>query len=336
MVTGSTGLVGGHSVAALLDAGHEVTALVRDRGRLRAVAEGLGVELPRHVVGDMTDPAAVDEALEGADAVLHCAALVSIDRRDEAAMISGNLEGTRLVLSRARAAGCDPIVHTSSTSALFRPWCAPLRPDMDVSDVRGGYGRSKALCELEARDAQADGAPVSITYPGGILGPPAGTALGETAQQLARFIAAGVMPTRRAALSIIDVRDLAAVNLALLESPGSARRIMCGGHLVDMFELARQLRGLTGRRFPVPPVPPAALRLAGRGVDALRRVVDFETPVGQESMTLVTTWPGTDDSSMHELGIRARPLRETLEVSLRAWVDAGLVTPRQVGTLLTG
>jgi deazaflavin-dependent oxidoreductase (nitroreductase family) len=331
MLTGATGFVGGHTMAALIRSGHDVTALVRDEQRLRDVATALDVAMPDHVVGDMADGDAVRAALDGADSAIHCAAIVSIDQRRADEMVQRNLEGTRSVLRSALDAGCRQVVHTSSTSALFRPGVGRLSVDMPVTTSTVAYGRSKAACETEARRLQGEGAPLAIVYPSGILGPPAASAFGETAEQMARFVAAGIMPTRRASLSIIDVRDLAALNVALVESGVGAERVMCGGHLLDMEALAEILRGLTGRRFPVPPVPPAALRAAGLAVDAVGRAVPLHSPVGRESMTLVTRWAGTDDSMLERLGVRLRDPRDTMAVSLAAWLDAGMVSSRQAG-----
>ena len=331
MVTGATGFVGGHSAKALVDAGHEVTALVRDERRLREVADSLGFAMPDVVVGDMTDGAAVSAALDGAQAVVHCAAVVSLDRRSEQEMLRANPEGLRNVVGTAVERGLDPIIHVSSTSALFEPGVGPLHPDLPVASCALAYGRSKARCETEARRYQEQGAPVVITYPSGILGPPAGRALGETAEQMSSFLAGGVMPTRHAAISVIDVRDLAALHAALLEPGRGPRRVMCGGHLLTMEQLAELFRELTGRRFPIPPVPPGALRGAGRAADLLRRVVPLGGPMSEEAMALVTGLEGTADRSALELGVTLRDPRETFEVSLAAWHSAGLVTSRQLG-----
>ena len=74
MVTGSTGFVGSHSVEALLRAGHSVRLLIRSREKLARVLGGRDLEVDDYVVGDMTDRAAVGEALDGCDAALHAAA----------------------------------------------------------------------------------------------------------------------------------------------------------------------------------------------------------------------------------------------------------------------
>ncbi len=332
-VTGATGFVGGHAVAAIHGAGHRVTALVRDRARLEAVAVSLDTPVPEVVVGDMTDAAAVARLVADADAVIHSAAVVSLDTRHEAEMREVNRAGTATVLDAAAAASLDPIVHVSSTSALFRPRIGPLSPDLPPVTGGRGYGASKAECEVLARRHQERGEPVAVVYPSGIIGPAAGQALGETADGVSRFLPGGFMPTHRGALSLIDVRDLAATFVALLEPGRGPRRIMAGGHLVTMQALALALRDLTGRRFPVPPIPPRALVGTGRLLDRLGRVRPIDTALTAEGMTLLTRWAGTDDSTLADLGVLPRDLRSSLADSLVAWRDAGLVTDRQIGRL---
>ena len=333
MVTGATGFVGAHTTAALLEAGHDVTALVRSRERLDESLSILGATVPEVVGGDMVDVDAVAAALDGADAVVHCAAVVSLDRRDGALMSSINPTGLRNVVAQAVERGLDPIIYTSSTSALFDVGAGMLTERSEVTSTRHPYGRSKGKCERIARQFQADGAPVVITYPSGILGPAAGSALGETSVSMAGFVAAGIMPTRGAALSFIDVRDLAAANVALMEAGRGPRRVMCGGTVVTMEELAVLLREITGRRFGIAPVPPSTLRATGRALDVLGRVVSLRTPMTEEAMTLVTQWVGTDDRTLHELGVHPRDQRGTLEDSMRAWQEAGLIKSRHMGRL---
>lgn len=330
-ITGSTGFVGGHAAAAAIEADHAVTALVRDADRLRRSMQALGVGVPEFVVGDMTDPDAVSAVLDGADAVVHAAAVVSMDRRRRDEMLGSSLAGTRNVLEQAADCGLDPIVHVSSTSALFQPGAGPLTAGHLPASVHQAYAASKAGAEAIARDLQAQGAPVAIVYPSGVVGPPAGDAFGETATEMARFVAGGVMPTRDASLSLIDVRDLAMVLVAAIEPGLGPRRIMCGGHLLDMERLAEILRELTGRRFPIAPVPSAALRAVGRGLDWIRRVVPFETSMTGEAMALVTRWEGTVDSDLVALGVHLRDPERSFADSLPAWREAGLLSDRQLG-----
>ena len=333
LVTGATGLVGAHTTVALQRAGHEVTAFIRDPARLERAMDSLDAPVPEHVIGDMTSRADVERALEGVEAVVHCAAIVSLDHRRAQETMEGNLAGLTNVLEAATGRSLDPIIHTSSTSALFTPGAGVLTADHPVSSSTDAYGASKAACETLARDYQDRGAPVTITYPSGILGPPAGDAFGETAEGVSVSVAAGVMPLRRGALSWIDVRDLAAANAALVEPGQGPRRVMCGGHLVTMERLAEMLRSLTGRRIRIAPVSPPVLRGLGSGLDMLRAVLPLNTPFSREAMDLLTYWAGASSDDLDELGIELRPAQDTLRDSMLAWHRAGMLSDRQMGDL---
>ena len=236
----------------------------------------------------------MEAAVDGCEAVVHAAAVVALDRRRTDEAMATNATGSSLVLRSAASAGARRIVHVSSTSALEGQPGRPLAAD-DRPAQGPGYGASKAAAERIARDLQDEGVAVSITYPSGIIGPAAGTALGETSTGMAGFVAAGIIPTAAAGNSLIDVRDLARIHQLLVDAETPVPRVMCGGSHVRMPELAQHLRALTGRRFPVLLLPPRFWRLLGRGADGLASMLDRDLPINEEGMTLSTTWTGTAD-----------------------------------------
>lgn len=83
LVAAASGFLGCHTVGQLLDAGHEVQVLVRDPDRLDAALGPVGYRSAdvSVVSGDMTDPAPVAAAVAGCDAVVHAAAVYSLDPR---------------------------------------------------------------------------------------------------------------------------------------------------------------------------------------------------------------------------------------------------------------
>jgi dihydroflavonol-4-reductase len=334
MVTGGTGFVGAHSVQALLGAGHDVRLLVRDPRRIDATLGRLGVGAVDHVVGDVTDRASVRRAMEGCEAALHSAGVVALDRRRADEVLSSNRRGTEVVIDAALEQGLDPIVHVSSVTALFTPGVDLIHLDSPLAGVASAYGRSKAEAERYARARQDEGAPITITYPGGVSGPAAGAAMGEIAESLLIYLRTGVFPLRHGAWSILDARDLAAIHTAAMAPGRGPRRYLCGGHFLTMPEQAAVLRELTGRPFPVLPVPGVVFRGTGRVVDALMRVLPIESVFTAEAMTIVTRWVPTDDRLVHEeLGVSLRPVRETMADALRSLHAAGMATASQLGSL---
>ncbi|HCP62170.1 MAG TPA: hypothetical protein DIU14_06855, partial [Actinobacteria bacterium] len=121
LVTGGTGLVGSHAVAALIERGHDLRLLVRSPASIGPAFDPLGLSHPEHVTGDVTNAASVDAAMEGCDAVLHAAAVYSLDSRDAERIRRTNVPGARTVLGAAAARGLDPIVYISSFTAFFPP-----------------------------------------------------------------------------------------------------------------------------------------------------------------------------------------------------------------------
>lgn len=307
LLTGGTGFVGAWTAKAAQDAGHRVRFLVRNAGRLHTSAAQIGVDIADHVVGDIADAAATATALAGCDAVIHCAAMVSTDPNRADEMLHTNLEGARNILGGAARAGIDPIVHVSSFTALFRPGLQLLHADLPVVGGSDGYGRSKAAVEAYARGLQDGGAPVAISYPGMVLGPPAGDQFGEAADGVEAAVKMRGVPGRGAAWIVVDVRDLAALHVALLEPGRGPRRYMAGGRRITVDRLATMIGAAVGKSVAVYPVPDVALRGAGRLLDIVGPHLPLETPINSAAMQYYTQMPTSDDTpAERELGIVGR------------------------------
>ena len=309
MLTGGTGYVGAWTAKACVDAGHEVRYLVRTPEKLARSAGALGLDTGDHVVGDITDAESVRRAMEGCDAVIHCAAVVALGPDDAEWMSRTNLEGARNVLGQAVELGLDPVVHCSSAAAVFRPGLSVLTADLPVLGGLDDYGRSKGEVEEYARGLQADGAPVVITYPVMVLGPPAGDQLGEANEGLLKGLRLRMLPGTGATWTVCDVRDLGRAHAALLEPGHGPRRYVTGGITVPVREAARILTEVSGRRVLHVPVPDATLRVFGRLNDRLH----LGSPMTASAMEYSTRMPDADNGPMRkELGVEFRDPRETI------------------------
>lgn len=338
LVTGGTGYVGSYAVQALVAAGHTPRLLVRNPDRLDRTLGAIGVDIDALEIapGDMTDKAAVADAVAGVNTVIHAAAVVAaLNRADAQRCVETNLQGTRTVIDAALGAKCDPVVHISSVAALFTPSAAVITSDLSpATHATSPYTRSKALAEQLARKRQDGGSPVTIVYPGGVSGPAAGDVFGDVAEGFISMLKGGLIPLSGGAFGIIDVRDLAAVLVATLTPGLGPRRFVAGGELLDMTEVATLLRTLTGRRMPVIPTPGMVFRGVGRIADGMRKVMSFDTVYTAEAMDLLTQARPTDDSAVHDaLGVSYRPPIETIEAMVRALYDAGRLSAKQIGIL---
>ena len=321
LVTGGTGFIGSHSVAALLSRGHQVRLLVRSRDRVARSLSPLGVGEVESVLGDVTAPRSVEEAMAGCDAVLHAAAVYSLDARAASRVREVNVRGAEIVLGAAVRAGLDPIVHVSSCVALLPPDGVVLTPDSPVQRPRGAYSRSKAESERVARRYQDQGAPVVITYPGAVIGPH-DPYLGDSNRSIVEFVNSGI--TMRGGFPWVDVRDVAEVHAAVMEPGRGPRRYMITGHYIAARDLTAMLHEITGRHGRIVAMPAGAAQAVGRVANLVQHIVPGRLPFNYEAIWAGALQPHYDDSrTISELGITPRDLRVTLEDTVRWLADHG-------------
>lgn len=317
LVTGGTGFVGGWTAKAIADAGHSVRFLVRNPARLKTSVAKLGVDVSDFAVADISDRDSVREALNGCDAVVHSAALVATDPRETSRMLSTNMAGAQNVLGQAVELGMDPIVHVSSFTALFRPNLATLSADLPVAGGTDGYGQSKAQIEIYARGLQDAGAPVNITYPGMVLGPPVGDQFGEAGEGVRSALWMHVIPGRGPRPDSNNAACSAATSRT--STINHAAPLHCG-RSSDSGARARENSGrVAGTTMLAVPVPDSALRVAGSVLDQAGPYLPFNTPFTAAGMQYYTQMPESDDSpSEKELGITYRDPRDTVADTVTA------------------
>jgi dihydroflavonol-4-reductase len=313
-VTGATGLVGSHSTAALIEAGHEVRLLARTPSKVATALGPLGVEPEQYSViqGDIVDAQIVNEFLEGCDACLHGAAVVALRPADIPEAERINFTGARNVIGRAVEIGMDPIVHVSSASALFPPPGDILTADLPVTSPTSPYGKTKADCERYVRRQQDRGHPVVITYPGGVTGPH-DPAFGPMASSLAAFIRGNYNPVPSAGgVMLIDVRDLAAAHAAVFETGRGPRRFMAGGNFLEWELNADLIDAALDQPLRRISISAGVILGMGRMVDMAMKLREMDMPLDYETAYYMVNAYPSDDTAIHEdLGVAWRPPGET-------------------------
>ena len=187
----------------------------------------------------------------------------------------------------------------------------------------GGFWLARPAAEISlaeiirAIDGQLLGVrgerPENITYPGMVLGPPAGEQFGEAAEGVEAAVKMRGVPGRGAGWIMIDVRDLAALHLALLEKGRGPRRYMAGGRRITVSELASLMGAAAERSLLVFPIPDVALRSAGRVFDVVGPLLPFETPINSAAMQYYTQMPASDDGpAERDFGLVWRDPAETI------------------------
>ena len=334
LLTGGTGFVGSHATAALIRAGHEVRLLVRDPDKVERVFKPHGIRPSDHVRGDITDADSVARAIRGCDAVVHAAAIVATDPASEARIRETNFVGAKNVLDAAVAAGCDPIINISSSSALFPFTTDPVTTDHPVGQFDTAYGQTKAEGERYARELQAAGNPVTILYPAGVLGPHdpnMGELMGGVKVWVTQALPVGGMTG-----AYVDVRDIgAAISLAMKPAQGP-RRYLLWGHYVTHEALAEEIGTATGRTdIKTPKVPLGFMKAWGKAGDLARKYGKDLVVTSEACDYLYNFKPADQSATTDELGLTFRPLADTLADTLRWLHESGELTAKAVGDLAT-
>lgn len=255
LVTGSTGFIGGALCRALCERGEEVVAFHRSSSALRLL-EGLPVE---HAIGDLTQPASLQAAMKGVEAVFHAGALLGGNQPGRFYAVT--VEGTQNLLLAARMAGVRRVVHTSSVAALGVPepgkgngrgllnenhsW--NYRPDY------WPYGYAKYLAEQEVQRAVSLGQDVVIVNPSLVYG--AGDIYRQSSSPLVQIARQKLPFVTEAGVNVVHLSDVVAGHLAALERGKRGDRYILGGEnmTVEAFvSLAAEVAGVPAPNLVLP------------------------------------------------------------------------------------
>jgi len=153
LLTGGAGFVGSQVVNALLKDGSEVAVLDNlSTGRLDNLTPYLKDENFRFINGDVCDPSLVQDAVEGVDAILHMAAIVSIPRSLENPLLVSqvNIAGTLNLLKACMDVGVKRFVYTSSCAVYGDAETSPQHEELPCSPT-SPYSVTKIAAENYCR-----------------------------------------------------------------------------------------------------------------------------------------------------------------------------------------
>ena len=328
-VTGATGLVGHHCVAAALAAGHDVVAVTRLGRRLPDRLVALG-DIGR-VSAELTDATSLARALDGVDAVIHCAAIYSYDPSAATKLADVNVTGTRLVLEAAAAAGAARAVVTSSAVTCGSSLLPLARTERDRlgAEPAPAYYASKVRQEREALDvAERTGLEVVLALPTVVLGGPFDR-LGPSNAIVLRYLLDPSRSTFPGGCNVVDARDVGAGHVALLDRGEPGGRYLLGGDDVMWRTLHSLVGELAGIGLPVAELPAAAAWLASAAAEAWARVTSTTPLSTRDEATTVGRHYWYASGRAHAIGYAARPARDAVAASL-AWLAVGSDLPRVV------
>ncbi len=335
LITGCSGFIAKRVVLDCLNAGFVVRGTTRTQASADAVRQTLtkyGADTSRFsaMETDLTSDSGWPEAVAGCRFILHIAAPFPLQQpRDREALVPEARDGTLRVLKAARAAGVERVVMTSSTVAMVYRRDRPAILNFgehDWTDVNWSaltaYIVAKTRAEqaawADAHDAGNENALVAIN-PGFVLGPALDYKIG-TSLEVIRLIMKGSYPALPStAFPVVDVRDLAALHVAAMTTPGAGgRRLLAAADTMAMKEMGQAIKAAMpdhGKKVPSMVLPNAMVRLMAVFDPALRAVLPD-----------IGCRPVADARYVTDLtGVRFRPAAEAVIAAAQSLVAERLV-----------
>jgi 2-alkyl-3-oxoalkanoate reductase len=317
VVTGAAGFLGRAFTGALVERGWEVRGVDVRPG-------------PRVTVADVTRAGAWTAVLDGADLVVHAAAMVS-EAGDERTFWRVNVDGTRTVLEESAAAQVGRVLHLSSIAVHGSSFPDGVDEGGPVRMTGNPYTDTVVSAEHQALLHAASGTvPVTVVRPGDVYGPHS-VAWTLRPVELMRRNLFFLFDGGRGVLSPIYVDDLVEGALAAATADAGVGQVfhLTGGAGVsarDFFGWYAAMLGVGLRALPVP-----TSLLAGP-INVVSRTLGHQSPLSPRTREYVTH-PGTYSIAKAERLLAWTP-RVPLEEGMartRLWLEETGLIPAPEG-----
>jgi len=342
LVTGANGYVASWLVKRLLEEGLTVHAAVRDPDdekkieHLRKIA-GNRKGTIQFFKADLLTPGSYKEAMQGCELVFHTASPFILNVKDpQKELIEPALKGTENVLNSVNeVTGVKRIVVTSSCAAIYTDAIDSVNaPGAQITENLWNttasldyqpYAYSKTLAEKKAweiADDQNQWDLVTIN-PSLVLGPALNLKnITSESMNILKMLGGGEMKmgAPKLGMGVVDVRDVAEAHFQAAYNPTAHGRYITSAHNTDTLEMTKVLLPKYGDKYPLPrrALPKWLLMIVGPFANKL-----FSRKFIRNNVDI----PFNADNSKirNELGIKFRPLKETMEDSFQVLIDDGII-----------
>lgn len=313
VVTGGTGFLGAYIIKELIEKGHRVRA-IRRSGDLPHYIPASILEKAEWVNADILDVISLQEAFEGATAVVHAAAMVSFHAHQRQRMYQTNIEGTANVVNMAIDAGVKKLVHISSVAALGRTEKESM-VDEDKKWVESRnnthYAISKYQAEFEVWRGMAEGLETIILNPATIIGygdwNNGSCAIFRNIYNSFPWYSTGIN-------GFVDVEDVARSVSEMLNSDISGKRFIVNGDNWTFQSLFNSIADNFGKKRPYREATPFLSALAWR-LEKLKAMAGKKVLLTRETARIANSHTHFDNRRILEAlpGFSFTPLEESIK-----------------------
>lgn len=320
-VTGGTGFLGAYILKELIEKDYAVRA-IRRNGKIPFFISEEILSRVEWVSGDVLDVIALNEAMEGAEAVIHSAAKVSFHRRDKSEMHKINIEGTANVVNAAIQNNVKRFIHVSSVASLGRKMNGDLvneQRQWEDNKKTSNYAVSKYYAEMEVWRGMAEGLQTVIVNPSTIIGygdwNTSSCAIFKSVYDEFPWYTLGVN-------GFVDVRDVAMAIVLLMESNISGERFVLNGDNWSFQQLFSAIADGFKKKHPSRLATPVMAAAAWR-LEKLKSFFSGKLPLlTQESSRIALSTTLFDNTKVLAAlrGFSFTPLDQTIQEACRNYL----------------
>jgi 3beta-hydroxysteroid-4beta-carboxylate 3-dehydrogenase (decarboxylating) len=330
LVTGAGGHLGANLVRRLSESGQSIRAALF-RARESPALQGLDLDV---FIGDLSKPDIASAAVKGCNFIYHCAGRVSMDDANSAAIYRANTLVTREVLRAALRHHTERIVVASSLSTVGLRADGPSNEDdpFDPLEHHLPYAYAKVAVEHECLKAFADGLPVVIANPSGIIGPyDFGPSL--LGQILIRFAERRLYASTVGGFACVAARDVAQGFVLAMEKGRPGQRYILDSGYLSFDELMDIFSQVTGQPKPRLRISPALLSPIATINDVVARVLGSKAKrtftVG--AIQFIRQQQRVDISKAErELGFKPTSLTAAVREAYEWFVSQGVIKTQRI------
>jgi dihydroflavonol-4-reductase len=322
LVTGGTGFLGAYIIKELIEKGHKVRAIHRS-GTMPFFLPAEIREKTEWITCDIRDIIGLEDAMTGADAVIHAAAKVSFaGKKDRQELFSINIDGTGHLVNVALSQNVRRFLHVSSVAALGR-----TRGGLEVTEEKTwedskyntNYAISKFYGEMEVWRGIGEGLQAVIVNPSTLLG------FGDwksSSCQLFRNAFREFPWYTEGINGFVDVTDAARAIVRLLEHEVCGQRYILNGDNWSFRHLFEIMASAFGKKPPYREATPLLAAMAWRMEKVKSLLTGKPSLLTRESARVAATSTRFDNRKilrqLPDFGFT--PLEETIRVACAAYL----------------
>jgi nucleoside-diphosphate-sugar epimerase len=293
LVTGGTGLLGGHLLIELTKSDNAIRSIYRSEKRIKSVEKLFHYYLGDNyleswkkiewVSADILDIESLKLAFEGVDTVYHSAGFVSFASSDFRKCIKINREGTTNIVNLCLRFQVNKLGYVSSTAAVGGKEGILITENdkWENTPLTSGYSVSKYLAEKEVWRGVEEGLNAVIINPCVILGP---GNWDETSLTIFKKASKGMTYYPTGSNATVDARDVASCLVKLVNGSFSNDRFLCIGTNQSIQQLFTEIASQSKAKVPKSPISKKWLVFISRISSPFYRLMGKKSPLSMDTI----------------------------------------------------